>query len=82
MLRWTGSADGLVELLLSLRGAVDGVRLLPSVLEVDLPELVRRVLPALRVARATPTPRPGATLRDTLGLPRPTSRFATLQETS
>ena len=80
-LRWTGSADGLVELLLSLQGAVDGVRLLPSVLEEDLPQLVRHVLPALRVARATPTPRPGATLRDTLGLPRPTSRFATLQET-
>ena len=52
------------------------------VLEEDLPVLVRWVLPALRVARATPTPRPGATLRDTLGLPRPTSRFATLQETS
>jgi alkanesulfonate monooxygenase SsuD/methylene tetrahydromethanopterin reductase-like flavin-dependent oxidoreductase (luciferase family) len=82
VLRWTGSADGLVELLLSLRGAVDGVRLLPSLLEEDLPQLVRWVLPALRVARATPTPRPGATLRDTLGLPRPTSRFATLQETS
>ncbi|WP_456787966.1 LLM class flavin-dependent oxidoreductase [Cellulomonas sp. P5_C5] len=82
VLRWTGSPDGLVELLLSLRGAVDGVRLLPSLLEEDLPQLVRWVLPALRVARATPTPRPGATLRDTLGLPRPTSRFATLQETS
>ena len=77
MLRWTGSADGLVELLLSLRGAVDGVRLLP-VRAGGRPAGARpRVLPALRVARASPTPRPGATLRDTLGLPRPTSRFAT-----
>ena len=82
VLRWTGSPDGLVELLLSLRGAVDGVRLLPTLLEEDLPQIVRWVLPALRVARATPTPRPGATLRETLGLPRPTNRHATLQETS
>ncbi|WP_028046793.1 LLM class flavin-dependent oxidoreductase [Cellulomonas sp. URHE0023] len=82
VVRWTGSADGLVELLLSLRGVVDGVRLLPSVLEEELPEIVRRVLPALRVARAVPTPRPGATLRDTLRLPRPTNRFATLEEIS
>jgi len=73
---WTGSATELVDVLLALRGVVDGVRLLPSVLDVDLPVLVRDVLPALRVARAVPTPRPGATLRDTLGLPRPTNRFA------
>lgn len=73
--RYTGSAAGLVDLLLSLRGVVDGVRILPSVIDDDVPVLVRDVLPALRVARAVPTPRPGATLRDTLGLPRPTSRF-------
>ncbi|GIG20078.1 monooxygenase [Cellulomonas chitinilytica] len=71
---WTGSAVDLVDVLLGLRGVVDGVRLLPSELDVDLPVLVRDVLPALRVARAVPTPRPGATLRDTLGLPRPTNR--------
>ena len=75
-LQYTGPAAGLGELLLSLRGVVDGVRILPSVLDDDVPVLVRDVLPALRVARAVPTPRPGATLRDTLGLPRPTSRFA------
>ncbi|MBD8058378.1 LLM class flavin-dependent oxidoreductase [Cellulomonas sp. JH27-2] len=73
---FTGSAAGLVALLTSLRGVVDGVRILPSVIDDDVPVLVRDVLPALRVARALPTPRPGATLRDTLGLPRPTSRFA------
>jgi len=73
---YAGPARGLVELLTSLRGVVDGVRILPSVIDDDVPVLVRDVLPALRVARAAPTPRPGATLRDTLGLPRPTSRFA------
>jgi len=72
----TGHAAGLVELLTSLRGVVDGVRILPSVIDDDLPVLVRDVLPALRVTRTTATPRPGATLRDTLGLPRPTSRLA------
>ncbi|WP_200829845.1 LLM class flavin-dependent oxidoreductase, partial [Cellulomonas algicola] len=79
---WTGDAAGLVELLLGLRGVVDGVRLLPAVLDVDLPVLVRDVLPALRVARATPTTRPGATLRDTLGLPRPVNRYAAAAATA
>lgn len=74
--RWSGSASGLVELLLTLRGVVDGVRVLPAVQDVDLAVLVRDVLPALRVARAVPTPRPGATLRDTLGLARPANQFA------
>lgn len=75
-LRWTGPAAGLVDLLRTLRGVVDGVRLLPAVLDEDLPVLVRHVLPALRVSRSVPTPRPGSTLRDTLGLPRPANRFA------
>lgn len=66
-LRHVGSADGLVDLLDRLSGLVDGVRLIPAVLAVDLPVLARHV----RV-RA-----PGATLRESLGLPRPTNRFAT-----
>jgi len=74
--RWTGPAAGLTELLLALRGVVDGVRLLPAVQDVDLAVVVRDVVPPLRVARAVPTPRPGATLRDTLGLERPAHQFA------
>jgi hypothetical protein len=54
---------------------VDGVRLLPAVLDVDLPVLARDVLPALRAARLTAAPRPGATLRAALGLPRPANRY-------
>ncbi|MBM9466699.1 LLM class flavin-dependent oxidoreductase [Nakamurella leprariae] len=73
---FVGSAGDLVELLRGLRGVVTGVRILPSVLWTDLPIVVRDVLPALRVDRAVPIPRPGATLRDTLGLGRPANLFA------
>ncbi|MEU4385392.1 LLM class flavin-dependent oxidoreductase [Promicromonospora sp. NPDC023805] len=81
-LRHVGSAASLVALLIKLatpgsdgRRPVDGVRLLPAVLDVDLPVLARDVLPALRAARLTAAPRPGATLRDALGLPRPANRY-------
>lgn len=75
-LRWTGDAAGLVALLTELAAVVDGVRLLASELDEDLPVLVREVLPALRVARLTPTPQPGASLRQTLALARPANRYA------
>ena len=83
-LRWAGDAAGLVALLTELgtpgpdgRRPVDGVRLLPAVLDVDLPVLARDVLPALRAARLTAAPLPGATLRKSLGLPRPANRYDT-----
>ncbi|MFF2727743.1 LLM class flavin-dependent oxidoreductase [Streptomyces sp. NPDC058008] len=71
-LRHVGSAESLLDLLRDLSGAVDGVRLHPAVLAVDLPVLAERVLPELAASR----PRAGGTLRDTLGLPRPAGRFA------
>ncbi|OLM14093.1 FMNH2-utilizing oxygenase [Pseudonocardia sp. Ae717_Ps2] len=68
-LRHVGSVDALVALLRELDGVVDGVRFHPAVHAVDLPILQSEVLPLLR--------RPaGATLRESLGLPRPTNRFA------
>ncbi|MFI6417065.1 LLM class flavin-dependent oxidoreductase [Streptomyces sp. NPDC050842] len=76
-LRYTGSADGLVTLLAELSERVDGVRLLPLVLDEDLSVLSRLVLPALFVRRLATRPLPGTTLRTSLGLPRPVSRFAT-----
>jgi alkanesulfonate monooxygenase SsuD/methylene tetrahydromethanopterin reductase-like flavin-dependent oxidoreductase (luciferase family) len=83
-LRFAGDAAGLVTLLTELatpgpdgHRPVDGVRLLPAVLDVDLPVLARDVLPALRAARLTEAPRPGATLRESLGLPRPANRYDT-----
>lgn len=77
-LRHTGAPAALVALLTELAHdpAVAGVRLLPAVLDVDLPVLAREVLPALRAARLTAAPRSGATLRDHLGLARPANRFA------
>ncbi|MDV5142946.1 LLM class flavin-dependent oxidoreductase [Streptomyces sp. SBC-4] len=81
-LRYTGSAEGLVTLLAELAAHVDGVRLLPLVLDEDLSVLSRLVLPALFVRRLATRPLPGATLRTSLGLPRPVSRFATSTATA
>ncbi|WP_030212465.1 LLM class flavin-dependent oxidoreductase [Streptomyces bikiniensis] len=76
-LRYTGPAAGLVELLADLAGRVDGVRLRPLVLDEDLAVLSRLVLPELFVRRLAARPLPGTTLRTSLGLPRPLSRFTT-----
>jgi alkanesulfonate monooxygenase SsuD/methylene tetrahydromethanopterin reductase-like flavin-dependent oxidoreductase (luciferase family) len=77
-LRHVGDAAGLAALLAELADDPDvaGVRLLPAVLDADLPVLARDVLPGLRAARRTAAPRSGATLRDHLGLSRPANRFA------
>ncbi|MER7948646.1 LLM class flavin-dependent oxidoreductase [Streptomyces sp. NPDC096079] len=76
-LRYSGPAAGLVELLTELGGHVDGVRLRPLVLDEDLAVLSRLVLPELFVRRIAARPLPGTTLRTSLGLPRPLSRFTT-----
>ena len=78
-LRYAGPPDGFVRLLTDLAGAVDGVRLHPLVLDEDLSVLSRLVVPALLRNRVVERPVPGASLRTTLGLARPASRF---QETA
>ncbi|WP_043662935.1 LLM class flavin-dependent oxidoreductase [Streptomyces xylophagus] len=75
-LRHIGSAAGLAALLGELRGVVDGVRLHPLVLDEDLPELSRLVLPHLFERRHAVRPLPGASLRTHLGLDRPANRYA------
>ncbi|MFJ1609486.1 LLM class flavin-dependent oxidoreductase [Streptomyces sp. NPDC088253] len=75
-LRHIGSAAGLATLLEQLRGVVDGVRLHPLVLDEDLPELSRLVLPHLFERRHAVRPLPGASLRTHLGLERPANRYA------
>lgn len=75
-LRYVGDAAGLVALLTDLAGVVNGVRLHPLVLDEDLPELSRLVVPALTIGRVVTRPLPGTTLRTTLGLPRPANAFA------
>jgi alkanesulfonate monooxygenase SsuD/methylene tetrahydromethanopterin reductase-like flavin-dependent oxidoreductase (luciferase family) len=66
-LRHVGSAAELHALFDRLAGVVDGVRLHPAVLTVDLPRLTGAI---------QSEPAPGPTLRETLGLPRPANRYA------
>lgn len=73
--RYAGPVDGFVDLLADLAGDVDGVRLHPLVLDEDLAVLSRLVVPALIRRRIVARPVPGASLRTTLGLARPASRF-------
>jgi len=75
-LRYTGSTLGLTELLGWLATSVDGVRLHLADPAAELPALAGEVLPALRTEGLLVPPRPGATLRASLGLPRPESVFA------
>ena len=67
----------LAECVRRLAGHVDGIRLLPTDLVAELPWLVERVLPVLRAEGLHRPPEAGATLRATLGLPRPANRFVT-----
>lgn len=67
----------LAERVRQLAGHVDGIRLLPTDLVAELPLLVERVLPVLRAEGLHRPPEAGATLRATLGLPRPANRFVT-----
>lgn len=75
-LRYAGPADGLVRLLRDLATVVDGVRLHPLVLDEDVAEISRFVVPALLIEQIVARPLPGTQLRATLGLPRPASQFA------
>ena len=80
-LRYVGPVAGFVDLLRALAEVVDGVRQHPAVLSVDLPILIEQVLPALAgEGLLRPAPRPGDSLRTTLGLPRPANRFARAAE--
>ncbi|WP_026556479.1 LLM class flavin-dependent oxidoreductase [Arthrobacter sp. 35W] len=78
--RYVGSAEGLVELLAEVLAAADGVRLHPAVVDVDVEELSRLVLPALR-RRGTLAPTlVDGTFRDLLGLGRPANRYTAERE--
>lgn len=75
-LRHVGDAAGLVALLTGLAIVVDGVRLHVADLDIDLDEVGRAVLPALRSSTVGfVSPRPGDTLRASLGLPHPENRY-------
>ena len=80
LLRYAGGADGLVALIAGLAASTDGVRLRVAELDVDLEEVGRAVLPALRERIGFRSPRAGETLRDALGLDRPVNRYAAVKE--
>ncbi|SFL86704.1 LLM class flavin-dependent oxidoreductase [Geodermatophilus ruber] len=70
-----GEAAGLADLIAVWTTVVDGVVVRPAVLPTDLEVLVDEVVPLLRARGVRPAGPPGPTLRDTLGLPRPASRY-------
>ena len=74
-LRFTGDAAGFAALVARLAEVVDGVRLHPAVVDDDLGEAGRIVVPALRETVGFRSPVAGATLRETLGLPKPANRY-------
>lgn len=76
--RYAGGAEGLVGLLTEILATADGVRLHPAVLDVDLDELSRLVLPVLRRKGVLAPIEADATFRDLLGLGRATNRYATV----
>jgi len=71
-----GDTAGLVDLVGRWAPVVDGLTIRPASLRSDLPLLADEALPALRRAGLVADAYPGTTLRDSLGLPRPASRFA------
>lgn len=58
-------------------GAVDGFTLRPAALHTDVDAIADEVVPLLRAAGVFRDAYPGSTFRDTLGLSRPVSRYAT-----
>jgi alkanesulfonate monooxygenase SsuD/methylene tetrahydromethanopterin reductase-like flavin-dependent oxidoreductase (luciferase family) len=74
--RFVGTAAELVELLAEVLAVADGVRLHPAVLDTDLEELTRLVLPELRLRAVLAPVEREATFREQLGLTRPASRYA------
>jgi alkanesulfonate monooxygenase SsuD/methylene tetrahydromethanopterin reductase-like flavin-dependent oxidoreductase (luciferase family) len=81
--RHVGSAASFAALLAAeWVGAVDGVHVLPAVLDDDLVHIVDGVLPALRArGHVPPLAAPGRLLRHRLGLERPANRYATADRT-
>jgi alkanesulfonate monooxygenase SsuD/methylene tetrahydromethanopterin reductase-like flavin-dependent oxidoreductase (luciferase family) len=75
-LQYSGAATGFVKMLTDLAAHADGVRLFPTVIDEDLPALVRYVVPALLGSGVAHRPVPGSSLRSNLGLARPANRYA------
>lgn len=75
-LRLVGNPEELIDTIRQLAGALDIVRIVPAVTDIDLPELRFVVLPALFAAGIAEAPRIHTTLRQTLGLAPAVNRYA------
>jgi len=77
-LHFTGTADGLAELMLEWfdNGSCDGFQLLPAVMPRDLAAFAADVVPLLRSRGALRGGYQGASLREHLGLLRPAGRVS------
>jgi alkanesulfonate monooxygenase SsuD/methylene tetrahydromethanopterin reductase-like flavin-dependent oxidoreductase (luciferase family) len=74
---FTGTAEGLAELLLDWNSAgLSGFRLRPGALPHDLRQITRALVPELQRRGAFRTGYEADTLRGLLGLPRPANRYA------
>jgi alkanesulfonate monooxygenase SsuD/methylene tetrahydromethanopterin reductase-like flavin-dependent oxidoreductase (luciferase family) len=76
VLRYAGAPEGLAGLLQELAEYVDGVRILPAVLDAELELLGRAVIPALESAGTLARSAVGRSLRESFGLATPQSAFA------
>ncbi|WP_406030569.1 LLM class flavin-dependent oxidoreductase [Nocardioides sp. NBC_00163] len=79
---FAGTPEGLADLLATWHAAgLSGFRLRPAVLPDDLKQITRRLVPELQRRGLFHDAYAEATLRGALGLPRPTSRYATTEGT-
>jgi alkanesulfonate monooxygenase SsuD/methylene tetrahydromethanopterin reductase-like flavin-dependent oxidoreductase (luciferase family) len=75
---FAGTPSQLADLLVHWKGAgVDGFRLRPATLPHDLLQISDGLVPELQARGLFHTSYAGATLRESLGLPRPVNRFTT-----
>ncbi|MFE5410123.1 LLM class flavin-dependent oxidoreductase [Microbacterium sp. NPDC056569] len=79
-LRIVGSAAEAARRLTELAPSVDGIRLHPAVIDVDLAVIADELLPRLDAEGVLHAPLVGETLRDQFGLPRPANVFALAEE--
>ncbi|WP_377273825.1 LLM class flavin-dependent oxidoreductase [Peterkaempfera sp. SMS 1(5)a] len=77
---FTGTPDGLADLLTEWQDAADGFHLLPSVLPADLAAIVDGLVPILRNRGLFRPAYTGRTLREHLVLSRPANRYAAAAE--
>jgi alkanesulfonate monooxygenase SsuD/methylene tetrahydromethanopterin reductase-like flavin-dependent oxidoreductase (luciferase family) len=74
--RVVGTPDNLIALLAQLADDFDVIRLIPAVIDLDLPELRFAVLPTLFRDGSAAAPATGTSLRETLGLGVAVNRYA------